>query len=107
MVATQAIDHAGFSRNIVFRNPPRYDEEGMELDSDEDDKQADADAAERNPYHGVEIKGKSSAPRAVARINRNHRPPHATNLGFWSLESPRYEPRIHERGHHRHGQQNT
>lgn len=51
----QKINHAGYSRYILKRNPPRYDSEGDELDDDDVDEEADAAAAEENPFSDVKI----------------------------------------------------
>ncbi|KAL1957870.1 hypothetical protein VTO42DRAFT_5435 [Malbranchea cinnamomea] len=48
-------EHAGYTRDILEYNPPRYDSEGDELDFDDSDATADADAAEENPYSEVLI----------------------------------------------------
>ena len=53
----QKIEHAGYERYIISRNPKRYDEDGDELDDDEVDEQADADAAARNPYNEIRLEG--------------------------------------------------
>jgi hypothetical protein len=50
----QEIDHAGYRRHIVSRNPPQLDEYDDE-DDDEVDEEADAEAAERNPYAGMKL----------------------------------------------------
>ncbi|KAI9655061.1 MAG: hypothetical protein M1829_000694 [Trizodia sp. TS-e1964] len=49
------IEHAGYERNIISRNPLRYDEFGDELEDEDVDDQADAAAAEENPYSGIKI----------------------------------------------------
>ncbi|TVY27342.1 Transcriptional regulatory protein, partial [Lachnellula hyalina] len=52
------IEHAGYSRDIISRNPPLIDEDGYEVDSDDDDERAHnamAAAAENNPYSEVKI----------------------------------------------------
>ena len=53
----QRIEHAGHKRYIIHRNPRRYDEDGNRLDEDEVDEQADADAAARNPYGDIRLRG--------------------------------------------------
>ncbi|KAK2760921.1 hypothetical protein FQN54_002163 [Arachnomyces sp. PD_36] len=49
----EKIEHAGYSRYILKRNPPRYDSDGDELDDDDADEAADAATAEENPFSGV------------------------------------------------------
>ena len=54
----QTIEHAGYSRQILRRNPKRYDEDGEELEDDDEDEEADARAAEENPYSEVQLESK-------------------------------------------------
>lgn len=54
---SQRIEHAGYTRYILERNPRRYNEYGDELEDSESDAEADADAEEENPYSGVQIEG--------------------------------------------------
>ncbi len=50
------IEHAGYKRVIIGGgNPPRIDQDGFELDDEEVDSEADAMAAEHNPYAGIKI----------------------------------------------------
>lgn len=54
----QRIEHAGYQRDIISRNPPLVDEDGFEVDSDDDDERAGAAiaaAAEVDPYADVKI----------------------------------------------------
>ncbi|KAI1831868.1 hypothetical protein DTO027I6_7283 [Penicillium roqueforti] len=51
----QRIDHAGYTRYILQPNPIRYDSEGDELDEDDEDSEADAAAAEDNPFSGIAL----------------------------------------------------
>jgi len=51
----QKIEHAGYTRYILQRNPIRYDSEGEELDDDDEDSEADAAAAEENPFSGIAL----------------------------------------------------
>ncbi|KAL1886393.1 hypothetical protein Plec18167_000323 [Paecilomyces lecythidis] len=51
----EEVDHAGYKRYILQRNPPRYDSEGDELDDDDVDSEADAAAAEENPFAEVAL----------------------------------------------------
>ena len=57
MGCQQKIEHAGFTRYILERNPRRYNSYGDELDDSESDAEADADAADENAYRGVRIEG--------------------------------------------------
>ena len=52
------MDHAGYARYIVERNPPRRDYEGNELGDSEGDEEADALAADENPYSGIKLEGR-------------------------------------------------
>lgn len=54
----QNIEHAGYRRDILRRNPKRYDEDGDELDPDDEDEEADARAAEENPYADIHLESK-------------------------------------------------
>lgn len=54
----QTIEHAGYRRNILRRNPKRYDEDGEELEDDDEDEEADARAAEENPYAEIQLESK-------------------------------------------------
>ncbi|KAH8775832.1 RXT2-like protein [Hyaloscypha finlandica] len=57
-VYKRKIEHAGFHREIISRNPPLVDEDGYDVDSDDDDERAQAAiaaAAEFDPYADVRI----------------------------------------------------
>lgn len=58
----QTIEHAGYHRNIISQNPHRYDQDGEELEDDEEDEEADATAAQANPYDGILLHGKRLSP---------------------------------------------
>ncbi|KAF2089058.1 hypothetical protein K490DRAFT_39016, partial [Saccharata proteae CBS 121410] len=47
--AQPEVEHAGYKRHIIARNPPRFDEDGDEIDDLDDDEEADLSAAEDNP----------------------------------------------------------
>ncbi|KAL8942738.1 MAG: hypothetical protein Q9216_001486 [Gyalolechia sp. 2 TL-2023] len=47
------IEHAGYYRDTISRNPKRYDDVGDQLEDDEEDLEADAAAAQVNPYDGI------------------------------------------------------
>jgi hypothetical protein len=53
------VEYAGVCRPILCRNPPLVDEEGYEIDSDDEDEErvheAEASAAEFNPYANIQI----------------------------------------------------
>ncbi|KAF7712231.1 Uncharacterized protein PECH_003820 [Penicillium ucsense] len=51
----EKIEHAGYTRHILRRNPIRYDSEGEELDEEDEDSEADAAAAEDNPFSGIAL----------------------------------------------------
>ena len=57
-ILRQTIEHAGHSRNILRRNPKRYDEDGEELEDEDEDEEADARAAEENPYAEIQLDSK-------------------------------------------------
>lgn len=52
-VYKRKIEHAGYYRNTISQNPKRYDDIGDQLDDDEEDIEADAAAAQMNPYDGI------------------------------------------------------
>ncbi|PMD48319.1 hypothetical protein L207DRAFT_505351 [Hyaloscypha variabilis F] len=57
-VYKRKVEHAGFHREIISRNPPLVDEDGYEVDSDDDDERAQAamaTATESNPYADIRI----------------------------------------------------
>ena len=54
---SQKIEHAGYTRYILDRNPRRYNEYGEELEDSETDEEADADAADQNAYSGIHLEG--------------------------------------------------
>ncbi|KAH7342195.1 RXT2-like protein [Rhexocercosporidium sp. MPI-PUGE-AT-0058] len=57
-VYKRRIEHAGYQRDVISRNPPLVDEDGYEVDSDDDDERARdaiAAAAEQDPYSDVKI----------------------------------------------------
>ncbi|KAL9566795.1 hypothetical protein ACKAV7_009232 [Fusarium commune] len=53
------VEYGGVRRPILYRNPPLVDEEGYEIDSDDEDEErvqeAEASAAEMNPYANIQI----------------------------------------------------
>ncbi|KAJ5809140.1 uncharacterized protein N7503_001358 [Penicillium pulvis] len=51
----EKIEHAGYARHILQRNPIRYDSEGDELDEEDEDSEADTAAAEENPFSGIAL----------------------------------------------------
>ncbi|KAI9887420.1 MAG: hypothetical protein M1823_000757 [Watsoniomyces obsoletus] len=65
------VEHAGYVREIIDYNPPRIDEDGFELDDEEVDCDADAMAAELNPYAGIKIEN-LLAPLTSAADLPNH-----------------------------------
>jgi hypothetical protein len=50
----QKVNHAGFTRKIIYRNPKRYDEDGIELSGSDGDEHADV-VEGMNPYQDVHI----------------------------------------------------
>lgn len=57
LIVGQKIEHAGYHRDVISRNPHRYDDDGEKLDEDDDDEAADIAAAEVDPYHGILLHG--------------------------------------------------
>ncbi|KAK2772692.1 hypothetical protein FQN53_004471 [Emmonsiellopsis sp. PD_33] len=63
------VEYAGYKRDILEFNPPKYDSEGDELDGDDDDEHADPEMAEENPFaevHLEEILGPLRYPSQLA-----------------------------------------
>lgn len=68
----QKIEHAGYQRYILNRNPRRFDADGDELEQDDIDEEADAAAAERNPYHGIKLEGQFIPNTGGASVTERH-----------------------------------
>ncbi|KAI1424039.1 RXT2-like protein [Xylaria sp. FL1777] len=57
-VYREIVNHAGYQRAIISRNPPLIDDEGYEIDSDDDEEHildAMNNAAEFNPYANIRL----------------------------------------------------
>lgn len=70
----EIVEHAGYQRAVISRNPPIIDEEGYELDSDDDQgriAEAQAAVAEDDPYSGIRI-DEILAPLTSAADLANH-----------------------------------
>jgi hypothetical protein len=54
----ELVEHAGYQRAIIHRNPPLVDDEGYGVDSDDDEErvqEAMAEAAEADPYLSINL----------------------------------------------------
>jgi hypothetical protein len=52
----QRIDHAGYKRYILQRNPPRFDPDGDIVEPDDEyDDEDDLEAVQENPYSDIHI----------------------------------------------------
>lgn len=52
----QRIQHAGYDRYILHRNPPRYDPDGDIVEpEDEYEEEDDLEAVEENPYGDIAL----------------------------------------------------
>ncbi|EGE79648.1 hypothetical protein BDDG_02589 [Blastomyces dermatitidis ATCC 18188] len=63
------INHAGYTRDILERNPPKYDSEGDELDEEDAEEHADPELADENPFgeiHLEELLGPLKHPSQLA-----------------------------------------
>ncbi|KGM92583.1 uncharacterized protein PADG_11415 [Paracoccidioides brasiliensis Pb18] len=49
------INHAGYTRDILERNPPKYDSEGDELDEEDVDEHADPEMGDENPFADIHL----------------------------------------------------
>jgi hypothetical protein len=65
----QRIEHAGYHRSILQRNPPRYDVDGdlVEVD-DEYDEEDDVEAVEENPYGDIQLESTSASSHAELEL---------------------------------------
>jgi hypothetical protein len=56
LTIAQRIEHAGYHRSILQRNPPRFDQDGdiVEVD-DEFDEDDDLEVVEENPYGNIQL----------------------------------------------------
>lgn len=57
----ELVEHAGYQRAIIHRNPPLIDDEGYGVDSDDDEEriqEAMAEAAEMDPYSSINLERK-------------------------------------------------
>jgi hypothetical protein len=62
----ELVEHAGYQRAIIHRNPPLIDDEGYGVDSDDDEErvqEAIAEAAEADPYSSINLERASSLSR--------------------------------------------
>jgi len=53
----QKIEHAGYSRYILERNPARYNDYGDELSNFDSEEEPDTHAEEIDPYEGIRLEG--------------------------------------------------
>jgi hypothetical protein len=54
----QRIEHAGYHRYILHRNPPRFDPDGDIVEpSDEYEDEDDLSVVEENPYADIKLEG--------------------------------------------------
>jgi hypothetical protein len=54
----EVVEHAGYQRVIINRNPPLIDDEGYEIDSDDNEdrvQEAMAGATDANPYSTIHL----------------------------------------------------
>ncbi|KAI8635671.1 RXT2-like protein [Xylariaceae sp. FL1651] len=75
-VYREIVNHAGYQRAIISRNPPLVDDEGYEIDSDDDEENildAVSGAAEFNPYANIRLESVLAPLTAVTAL-----PTHAT-----------------------------
>lgn len=101
----QEVEHAGYRRSIISRNPPLVDEDGYDIDSDDDEERvqdAIAVAAESDPYSSIRLERRSymlsitSLAKGILTLNRTTRssylrhrvahPPHT--IATVHLDSP-------------------
>ncbi len=68
----QKIEHADHQRYILNRNPRRFDEDGDELEQDDVDEEADAAAAEANPYSGIKLESQSKPGTGIPSMTETY-----------------------------------
>ncbi|KAL8357561.1 hypothetical protein RB598_002393 [Gaeumannomyces tritici] len=88
----EAVEHAGYQRVVISRNPTLVDEEGYEIDSDDGEErvaEAQAEADEVNPYASIRLE-EILAPLTTSADLANHatlsRPFLSTALSELSLQ---------------------
>ncbi|KNG48626.1 cyclin b1 interacting protein 1 [Stemphylium lycopersici] len=66
------IEHAGYHRSILQRNPPRYDPDGDEVEVDDEyEEEDDVEPVEENPYGNIQLES-LLAPLTSAADLPNH-----------------------------------
>jgi hypothetical protein len=61
----QRIDHAGYKRYILQRNPPRFDPDGDIVEAgDEYEDEDDLEAVEDSPYADIRLESEPVLPSA-------------------------------------------
>lgn len=63
----QRIEHAGYHRSILQRNPPRYDPDGdiVEIEDEYDDEEDLLETVEENPYSDIQLERMSTPGEVV------------------------------------------
>jgi hypothetical protein len=65
----QRIDHAGYKRYILQRNPPRFDPDGDIVEPDDEyDDEDDLEAVQENPYSDIQIESTRAAPSHAQHV---------------------------------------
>lgn len=97
----QEVEHGGYRRAIISRNPPVVDEDGYDIDSDDDDERvqdAVAAAAENDPYSTIRLAGASSLLTADLTYTERltfHRITRPSDLRYRPPYSPHTFPTLH------------
>ncbi|GAB7338546.1 hypothetical protein MBLNU457_5294t1 [Dothideomycetes sp. NU457] len=52
---SQKVDHAGYHRYVIHRNPPRYDEDGDLVDEDDEEEEMIGSPIEDNPFEETKL----------------------------------------------------
>lgn len=100
-VYKQVVEHAGYRRAIINRNPPLIDEDGYDIDSDDDDdrvQDAVTAAAEANPYATIHLERRCISVRVSHCYGRKltwHRSSRATDVRNRPPKSSHIVPTIH------------
>lgn len=88
----ELVEHVGYQRVIINRNPPLIDDEGYEIDSDDNEErvqEAMAEAADANPYSAIHLERKSfQYPAMMPRYSPSARNLRSSHLRHRSPEPP-------------------
>jgi hypothetical protein len=94
----QKIEHAGYYRYILRRNPPRYDPDGDIVEyGDEYEDEEDLTTIEENPYADIHLESEKRPNQLTGHTisNTNLRSPCASDFGCRASHAPLYVDSLH------------